>query len=180
MQKKKSFKIMMLIAVNLAILVLLSYYCAIHSYAINLGENGERIAAIQRRLSEAGFYGGEINGLYDFSTRKAVDEFNGKHRIKADTDYEIISALGLFSNGYECCCAEVELLAKHLKSKGIIDYHDMIAVCEEAIENSKNSSLFSYIVGTAKNTDELIKAKPNSEQYSAAFHALKTNDPAPF
>ena len=166
---------MMLIAVNLAILVLLSNYCAIHSYAINLGENGERIAAIQRQLSDTGFYGGEINGLYDFSTRKAIDEFKNKHKIKGDTDYEIISALGLYSNGYECCCAEVELLAKHLKSRGIIEYQDMVDACKKAIKNSENSSLFAYIVGTTENTDEIIKAKPNSEQYSAAFHTLINN-----
>ncbi len=172
MQKKKSFKIMMLIAVNLAILVLLSYYCAIHSYAINLGENGERIAAIQRRLSDTGFYGGEINGLYDFSTRKAVDKFRNKHKIKSKSDYEIISALGLYSSGYECCCAEVELLAKHLKSRGIIEYQDMIEACEETIENSEGSSLFAYIVGTTESTDKIINAKPNSEHYSAALHSL--------
>ncbi len=173
MQKKKSFKIMMLIAVNLAILIILSYYCAIHSYAINLGENGERIAAIQKRLSDAGVYGGKINGLYDFSTRKAVDRFKIKNNIKGGTDYEIISALGLYSNGYECCSAEVELLAKHLKSNGIIEYNDMIEACEEAIEKSESSSLFAYIVGTAENIDRIINAKPNSEQYSAAFHTLK-------
>ncbi|MBR3818895.1 MAG: peptidoglycan-binding protein [Clostridia bacterium] len=173
MQKKKSFKILMLVATNLALLILITDLCTLRSYAMNLGESGERIAAIQRSLSEKGYYFGEINGLYDFSTRKAVKKFDVENKLKNETDYEIISALELHSEGYECCCAEAELLAKHLKSNGIIEYHDMIDACEDAITNSENHSLFGYIIGMTENVDSLINAEPNSEQYSAAFQTLK-------
>lgn len=172
MRKNKSFLILMLVAINLALLILIADFCTVHSYAINLGESGERIAAIQRSLSEKGFYSGEINGLYDFATRKAVKIFALQNKINNNTDYEIISALGLHSEGYECCCAQAEILAKHLKSNGIIEYYDMIKECEEVIKKSENNSLFGYIIGNSKNAENLINSKPNSEQYSAAFRTL--------
>ena len=170
---KKSFRILMLVAVNLALLILIADFCTLRSFAINLGESGERIAAIQRSLYEKGLYNGEINGLYDFATRKSVGRFSNQRKINSKNDYEIISALGLHSEGYECCCAETEILAKYLKLNGIIEYNDMIKVCEDAIAKSEKNSLFGYIIGEAENADKLINAKPNSEQYSAAFHTLK-------
>lgn len=173
MQKNKSFKLLMLIAVNLALLVLLSDLCTLRSYAINLGENGERIAVLQRNLKEKGYYNGEINGLFDFSTRKAVKNFKIKNKIAAETDYKTFSILGLYSSECNCYCAEVELLAKHLKSNGVIEYQDMIEACEEIIANSENGSIFGYVINMANNTDELINAKPNSEQYSAASETIR-------
>lgn len=178
---KKSFKIMMLIAVNLALLILLSDFCALNSYAVNLGENGERIAVLQRSLKKEGYYGGKINGLYDFTTKKAVRTFKKKNKINDDDDYRTFSALGLYLN--DCCYgADVELLAKHLKSNGIIEYHDMVTECESVLRKSGKSSLYAYIIGTADDISRLIDEKPNSEQYTAAYDALKRYEinPTPF
>ncbi len=182
MQKTKSFKILLLIVINIAILILLADFCTLRSYAINLGENGEKISVIQKCLAEKGFYSGEINGLFDFRTRKAVKNFRKQNNIAEDDDYRLFSALGIYSGGYECFGADVEILAKHLKINGIIGYHNMIDVCEEMIKKAENTSLFSEIVSSAESADKIINAKPDSEQYSAAFHALnrhKNQSPAP-
>ena len=172
MQKTKSFKILILTAVNIAILILLAEFCGVKSYAMNLGENGEKISVIQKCLAEKGYYSGEINGLLDFRTRKAVKKFQKQSNIAENDNYRLFSMLGIYSDGYECFGADVEILAKHLKTNGIIGYHNMIDVCEEMIEKSENSSLFSEIVSSAESTDKIIKAKPDSEQYSAAFCVL--------
>ena len=172
MQKTKRFKIMMLMVVNLAILILLAEFCSLRSYAINLGENGEKIATIQKSLAKNGCYSGEINGLFDFRTRKATRKFKKQNNIDDDNDYALLSALGVYSGGYECFCAETEILAKYLKTNGIIGYHNMIEVCEKMVEKAENAPLFSVIVASSESADKLINAKPDSEQYSAAFHVI--------
>ena len=163
----------MLIAVNLALLILLSDLCVPKSYAVNLGENGERIAALQKSLKEKGFYGGEINGLYDFSTRKAVKKFKSQNKIKSESDYNLNSSLELYSKGYECCHADVELLAKHLKYNGIIGYQFMVEECEKVIAESENSSLYRNILDTTDNINRFMNEKPTSEHYKAAYDVIK-------
>ncbi|MBQ8762535.1 MAG: peptidoglycan-binding protein [Clostridia bacterium] len=172
---KKSFKLMMLVAVNLAMLILISDFCTLRSYAINLGENGERIAALQKHLKEKGYYSGEINGLYDFSTKKAVKNFktdNTETNVNT-TDFEIISSLGINSKTNKCFSAEVELLAKYLKTKGVIEYHNMVEVCENILKKSEKTSLYGQIISEIDDITQLINAKPNSEQYNTAYEAVK-------
>ncbi len=173
MQKKKSFKLLMLITVNLAILILLSDFSALSSYAFNLGASGERIAAIQKCLKEAGYYGGEINGIFDFTTRRAVKKYSADNNIDSEKDFEVISALGIESKIYKCYSSEVELLAKHLKANGIIEYHEMVEYCEDILEKAKSSSLCRYIIENSDRVDILINAAPNSEQYNAAYEVIK-------
>lgn len=173
---QKSFKIMMLVAVNLALLILIADFCTLRSYAINLGENGERIAALQRCLKEKGYYNGTINGIYDFTTRKAVRNFGKENGIDCDeaTDYEIISLLGIGAKSYNgCFSSDIELLAKYLKSHGVIGYHDMVNTCEKLIEISDNGLLYAYIIGETDDINKLIEAKPDSEHYAAAFQTVR-------
>ncbi len=173
---RKSFKLMMLIAVNLALLILISDFCTLNSYAVNLGENGERIAKLQKCLKEKGYYGGEINGLYDFTTRKAVKDFKNQNNIGEDENYKTFSSLGLYQTNCRCYSADIEILAKYLKSEGIINYHDMISECEDIIQKSKNSSLCGYISESTDNLFGLIDEKPNSEQYAAAYESVKRHE----
>lgn len=173
---KKSFKLMMLIAVNLAMLILICDFCALRSYAINLGTSGERIASLQKSLKQAGYYSGEINGIYDFSTRKAVNKFQKEKGIdqESTSDFEIFSSLGIDSKAYNgCFSSDIELLAKYLKSNGVTEYHEMVNTCENIIKKSKNISLFNYIIEETDDIYVLIKAEPNSRQYTAAFQAVK-------
>ena len=179
---KKSFKLMMLIAVNLALLILLTDFSEVRSYALNLGENGERIASLQKALKEKGYYGGEINGLYDFTTRKAVKSFKNINNIEENEDYKTFSALDLYAANFRCFRADVEFLAKHLKSKGLIEYHEMVTECEDIMQKSKNSSVYRFVLDLTDDIYKLMTEKPNSEQYAAAFEAVKRKEinPTPF
>ena len=184
MRNTKNFKLMILIAVNLALLILICDFCTMRSYAVNLGENGERIAALQKHLKEKGYYSGEINGLFDFSTRRAVRIFQKDSGITDAniSDSEFVSSLGINSKVSKCYSAEVEILAKHLKAKGIIEYHNMITECENILENSKSSSLYAYILAHTNDIYAFMDEKPNSEQYAAAFESIKRHEinPTPF
>lgn len=170
---KKSFKLMMLIAANLALLILISDLCTMNSYAVNLGENGARIAELQKCLKEKGYYNGEINGLYDFATRTAVKNFKTKNRISKNEDHKTFSLLGLYSSNNKCYSSDIELLAKHLKHNGIIEYHFMVEECESILKNSQNSPLCRYIIDMTDDINRYLNEKPNSEQYAAAISALK-------
>lgn len=175
-KKQKSFQLLILVAVNLAMLILLSDFCTLRSYAINLGASGERIASLQKSLKEAGYYSGEINGIYDFTTRKAVKDFRKENGISDDkpTDFEIFSSLGIDTKSFNgCFSSDIELLAKHLKANGIIEYHDMVNTCESIIRNTGNDSLCVYIISETDDIKSLIDAEPNSRHYTAAFQAVR-------
>ncbi len=183
MQNKKHFKVMMLIAVNLALLILISDFCTLRSYAANLGENGERIAALQRCLKDNGYYSGEINGLLDFTTKKALRNFKRKNNIGDSDDYKVFSALGLFRQDHGCYRADVEILAKHLRVNGIIEYHFMVSECEIILKNANGNSVYGYIIGITDDINRLIDANADSEQYNAALQAVNRHEkltPMPF
>ena len=181
MSKNKKFRLIMLIALNLALLILISDFSKVESYAINLGENGSRIAELQKSLKEKGYYSGEINGLYDFSTRKAVMNYETANGIDKKDDHQTFSMLGLYNTESGCYGSDTELLAKHLKHNGIIEYHYMVEECERILINSENISLCRYIIDTTDDINRYLNEKPNSEQYSAAVSALKRrqNNPTP-
>ncbi len=173
MSKDKKFKLMMLIAINLALLILISDFSAVKANAINLGENGARIAELQKCLKEKGYYKGDINGLYDFATRTAFKDFKAENRISENEDHKTFSLLGLYSSNNKCYSSDIELLAKHLKHNGIIEYHFMVEECENILKNSKNSPLCRYIIDMTDDINRYLNEKPNSEQYAAAINALK-------
>lgn len=52
--------------------------------AIKVGMNGDEVQAIQRMLTNAGFYGGEIDGIFGNETLMAVQEFQRSNGLAAD------------------------------------------------------------------------------------------------
>ena len=51
---------------------------------MRLGNKGEAVEKIQKRLQELGYYTGNITGTYDTTTRAAVTAFQKKNGLKAD------------------------------------------------------------------------------------------------
>ena len=48
------------------------------------GESGNHIRDLQKRLQQEDFYSGNITGVYDAETQRAVKEFQAAHQIDAD------------------------------------------------------------------------------------------------
>ena len=75
---KRLWKKVFIIIINFALLIIVSTE---NTQAAQLGSHGERVGEIQKKLRDCGLYRGEINGNYDFSTKKAVT--NNEHPIAA-------------------------------------------------------------------------------------------------
>ena len=174
-KSKKLWHLVMLLAFDLALLILISSLICTRSYAMHLGSDGERVLQVQRHLASAGFYDGEADGIFSLKTRSALKKFQNNCGIGAngETDYETLKALGISSRTAECFTAEAELLARCIQLSGCVTYHEMLEKGLEILESTGGiGTLGSYAVSAFPDiygkTDE-----PMCQAYSAAVQAMR-------
>ncbi|MEA5016714.1 MAG: peptidoglycan-binding protein [Candidatus Limiplasma sp.] len=51
---------------------------------IRVGDKGDAVRTLQRRLAELGYYTGDVDGVYGNQTRRAVERFQYYHGLSAD------------------------------------------------------------------------------------------------
>jgi peptidoglycan hydrolase-like protein with peptidoglycan-binding domain len=51
---------------------------------VQLNDDGEQVAALQRRLAELGYYEGDFSGVFDYATEAAVMQFQRNNGLSAD------------------------------------------------------------------------------------------------
>ena len=146
-RNKKAWQLTALIALNLLMLILISCVCTLRADAVYLGSSGEKVAAIQRKLKKSGLYDGEINGNYDFATRKAIKIFQEQNKAEqsGEADYETILLLGLDSRSGKCFSFETELLARYLRQSDASNYPEMLQKGEEILEKAGAMPLGQYL-----------------------------------
>lgn len=173
-KNKKLWQLVMLLTLDLALLILISTVCAAKTQAMCLGCSGERVAAIQRRLAELGFYGYKADGEYCLATRKAIKSFQQNSGIDSDgeADYETLSAIGINSSYGICFSAEVELLARCIQQSDCQSYPQMLKTAFEILNETQgietlgkyiSQNFFSFSSGS----------EPSSQAYAAALHAIR-------
>ena len=142
---KKLWQLTALLAVDLIFLILISSVCA---RAEMLGSRGERVAAIQNELKKLNLYNGEENGVFDFETKNALDEFrriNGLGK-SGETDYKTLCALHLDARASVCFSSEAELLARCLTLSGCRTYPEMLNEADKILKTTKSAlTLGKYI-----------------------------------
>lgn len=174
-KNRKMWYTVMLVAVNLFLLILIGTTASPSAQALCLGCSGEKVAAVQRRLKEKGIYSGEINGSYDFATRKAVKAFQSENGIESsgEADYETVTALGADTKG-ECFSLRTELLARYLEMHGGVTYYELIESGEKLLRDAGSMPLGEYILSIDGDFFENISDdEPSSESYAAALHAIR-------
>lgn len=102
------WKSTLLAAAETLILIIL---CTVNSGAVSLGGSGERVAAIQKKLKQNGAYSGEVSGIYDPETVRAVKKLFPDSGGEADR--EVIKSLGL-TDEYSCFMSGTEIVAAYL------------------------------------------------------------------
>ncbi|MBQ2846696.1 MAG: peptidoglycan-binding protein [Clostridia bacterium] len=169
---KKLWQITALIAVNLALLIIVS---SANAGAVRLGGNGERVAQIQSELKKKKLFGGNINGTYDFATRRAISEFQLQNGIEnsGEADFETISALGLCTECDELFSARSELLARCIYQSGCRTYPEMLEKGTEIINQTENSQTLGKYIALYYPDFMSISDNPPEEAYSAAMKAIK-------
>ncbi len=167
-------------AVNLILLIIIIAMSKSDAYAMGLGSSGERVCAVQRMLKNKGYYSGEINGIYDFTTRKSIKKFQFANSIEPDGEAknETFFALGLNSEN-KYFSYETELLARYAQWKcGGKGYTAMLEICRKTLsESGENLSFGCRIIRDNEEFYRKIKKiEPSSEAVRAAVTAMDEKD----
>lgn len=161
------------------------YSQAVLSY---YGSRGTEVINIQKKLSQWGYYKGNIDGIFGYQTYKAVREFQYKNGLKVDgiVGPETLSALGLpTGTQYRGGGGDVELLARliHGEARGE-PYTGQVAVAAVVLNRVNDSRFPNTIAGVIYQpgafdvvTDGQINLVPNNISYKAARDALNGWDP---
>ena len=174
-KNRKMWHMVMLVAVNLFLLILIATAASPKAQALCLGCSGEKVAAVQRRLKEKGIYSGEINGSYDFATRKAVKIFQNQNGLESsgEADYKTVAALGVDLRG-ECFSLRTELLARYLSKHGGVNYYDMLEAGEKLLKEAGCVPLGRYILSIdGEFYSDIADSEPSSAAYAAALQAIR-------
>lgn len=174
-KNRKMWHMVMLVAVNLFLLILIATAVSPEAQALCLGCSGEKVAAVQRRLKEKGIYSGEINGSYDFATRRAVKTFQNQNGLESsgEADYKTVAALGVDLRG-ECFSLRTELLARYLSKHGGVNYYDMLASGERLLREAGGVTLSRHILSLDSGFfEDITDDEPDSAAYAAALQAIR-------
>lgn len=170
---KRLWHITMLIAIDLAMLVLISSVNDAHSFY--LGSRGERVMKIQERLCETGHFSGEPNGFFCFGTRSALKKFQKSQGLNPSgkADFNTLSALNIGSHTALCFESRTELLARCIQHSGCISYPEMLSKGLEILKNvSSAETLGSYAARTFPDLYSETN-EPSELSYSAAVQAIR-------
>lgn len=174
-KNRKMWYLVMLVAINLFLLILIGTAASPAAQALCLGCNGEKVAAVQRRLKEKGIYSGEINGSYDLATRKAVKAFQKESGLEnsGEADYKTVTALGVNLKG-ECFSLRAELLARYLENHGGVTYYEMLETGRKLLSEAGCMTLGQYIFSIDGDFyEDVCGDEPSSEAYAAALQVIR-------
>lgn len=167
-------------AVNLIILIIIIAMSKSDAYAFGLGSSGERVCAVQRGLKSKGYYSGEINGIYDFTTRKSIKKFQLENGIEANGEAEnkTLTALGINSENKNFSF-ETEILARYAQWEcGGKGYTAMLEFCKKTVEKIGDNQTFggTILKNNTKFSKKITDIDPSPEAVRAAVTALYETD----
>ena len=89
-----------IILLGLTLLLTLTVTSA-QSAILSMGSRGERVALIQQRLKEWGYYTGDVDGIFGRGTHNAVVRFQRQNKLSADGQVgsKTAAAMGLTLTG---------------------------------------------------------------------------------
>lgn len=170
-KSKKLWLLVMLLALDFALLVLIS---SANAQAVHLGCNGERVLAVQKKLEKAGFLKNTADGSFSLETRSALKKFQKANNIEAsgETDYQTLDALKISSRTALCFTAEAELLARCIQQSGCHGYHEMLEKGCEILRQTNGISTIAYYAANNFSDNIVSTDEPSCQAYSAAVQAI--------
>ena len=172
---KRMWHLVMLLAVDLALLVLITTLCTAKTQAMFLGCNGERVAAVQRKLNQKGLYSGVCDGEYCIETRSAIKNFQQTNELlpSGNADYETLRAMGITSRYAPCFTFEVEMLARCIQQSNCLSYPQMLKKGIEILSKTDSSVTIGRYISIYHPDFFQISDEPSSQAYSAALQAIR-------
>lgn len=116
------------------------------------GSTGSEVTQIQQKLSDLGFYKGNIDGVYGSSTKSAVTAFQRDRGLTADgiAGSRTLSALGLSSatEKYGYTQSEIDLLARTISAESRGEpYQGQVAVGAVILNRIEHPSFPNTMAG---------------------------------
>lgn len=152
------------------------------------GSRGEEVTAIQRSLSQRGYYHAGIDGIYGTATKNAVTLFQKDNGLKVDgiAGAETLTALGVTKSEEGFNSADYQLLARIISAEARGEpYLGQVAVGAVVLNRIEHPSFPDTLAGVVYQKGAfscLLDGqfdKPIAESaYSAARDALNGMDPS--
>lgn len=147
--------------------------------------DAERTKQIQQRLTDYGYYNGEINGFFDDATVGAIKRFQANNglQVTGAVDSSTASALGIYMSSQESY--DLYLLAKcvHAEARGE-SYIGKVAVAAVILNRVNSPDFPNTVYGVIYQPwaftcthDGQIELEPDNASYQAAQDALNGWDP---
>lgn len=175
-RSKIAWQVTIAAAVNLIILVIIIAMSRTDAYAMGLGSGGERVSAVQKALKSKGYYSGEINGFYDFSTRRGIKKFQTDNGIEpsGNADFETCRALNITCEN-RFFSFESEILARYVQFVcGGKEYSEKLELCEKILAKKEDGQPL-YVLLTDKEPEfykKITVIEPDEESVRAACKAF--------
>lgn len=170
---------------------LISAFCIVLapcSIALSMfGSRGDEVSAIQRKLSERGYYYAGIDGIYGKSTENAVIQFQKDNGLRIDgiAGSETLDALGVTEGG-SYNSADYQLLARIISAEARGEpYIGQVAVGAVVLNRIEHPSFPDTLAGVVYQKgafscldDGQFNEPISDSAYAAARDALNGMDPS--
>jgi len=177
-----------IIAGSLLIWILTGYVTAADRPVLSWGSNGDYVKQVQRKLSEWGYYDGEIDGQFGTSMSNAVKRFQEKNDLMADgiVGLSTWKELGFGTSSNSSKSNTVELLARAIAAEATGEpYEGQVAVAAVILNRVKKSGFPNTISDVIFQPHALEsvtnglfwRRSPSQTAYKAANDALNGFDP---
>lgn len=199
--RKKTVSVILITVVLVIALLYNTQLSDLFGYSVatlsKYGSSGEEVRNIQTRLSNWGYYTGDIDGMYGYLTYNAVKYFQSKNGLYTDgiAGPETLAALGLptgeqASSGGQGTgnqdTGDVQLLARliHGEARGE-PYEGKVAVGAVVLNRTRDSRFPKTIAGVIYQPgafdavyDGQINLAPDASSLNAARDAMNGWDPS--
>lgn len=154
------------------------------------GSRGQEVLQIQTKLSNWGYYYGDIDGIYGYQTYQAVRYFQSKNGLDVDgvAGPQTLQALGIYAGGnnnYGTTSRDEDLLAHIIYGEARGEpYIGQVAVAAVILNRIRDGRFPTTIAGVIYQpgafdavSDGQINLQPDNTAYRAARDALNGWDP---
>ena len=187
MQTKKKL-ILALTAVFALNIFLISCIQTVKAASYRRGSYGETVTEIQEKLSQWGYYSGEIDGIYGSGTEDAVRRFQEKKGLTVDgiAGTATLEAMGISDSSSTSQSTDIDLLARLISAEARGEpYSGQVAVGAVVLNRIKHPSFPNslsgviYQPGAFSCLDDGQFYEPVAESaYRAARDAINGWDPS--
>lgn len=185
-RKKLIFALAVIFAVNILVITLAQSAQAV---TYKRGSYGNTVSQIQQKLTDWGYYSGDVDGVYGSRTESAVKAFQRDNGLTADgkAGSATLAALGIAaSSGGSGGRGDYELLARVISAEARGEpYSGQVAVGAVILNRVEHASFPNTISGVVYQSgaftcmsDGQINQPVSSSAYQAASDALNGSDPS--